>query len=96
MNTFNITELSPEQLGTLASKIPPICNVPFQNVTKMLKPIDKNYPYVFLTYGYVLLTIGGTTVMIIVIGILYYAKHKRAKASRMPNLRSDSTFQKMT
>ena len=53
----------------------------------MLKPIYKNHPFLFLTYGYVLLTIGGTTVMIIVIGILYYAKYKRVKASRMPNLR---------
>ena len=34
-----------------------------------------------------LVTIGGTMVMIIVIGILYYAKYKRVKASRMPNLR---------
>ena len=75
MNTFNITKLMAEELGTLTCDLPSIHNIPFPNVTQMLKSIDKNYPFVFLTYSYVLLTIGGTTVTIIVIGIFYYAKH---------------------
>ena len=85
MNTFNITKLTQEQLDTLAYDLPPVCNIPFRNVTSMLKPIDKNYPFIFPTYGYVLLTIGGTTLTIMVIGILYYAKYKRARAGAAPS-----------
>ena len=51
----------------------------------MLKPIGKNYPFVFPTYGYMLLTVGGTTLMIMVIGILYYAKYRRARAGTTTN-----------
>ena len=75
MNAFNIIKLMAEELGTLTHDLPSIRNIPFWNVTQMLKSIDKNYPFVSLTYGYVLLTIGGTIVTIMVIGIFYYAKH---------------------
>ena len=44
------------------------------NVTKLLKLIDKNYPFIFPTYGYVLLTIGGSATIILIIEILYFAK----------------------
>ena len=46
---------------------------------KMLKPIDKNYPFVFPIYGYVLITIGGTVMVVMIIGILYYVKYCRAR-----------------
>ena len=80
MNIFNITKLTVEQLDTLVHDLPLIHNIPFQKVTPMLKLIKKNYPFIFLTYGYVLLTIGGTTVTIMVIGMLYSVKYKRARA----------------
>ena len=51
MNTFNITKLTVEQLDTLVYDLLLIHNIPFQNVTQMLKPIGKNYPFVFPTYG---------------------------------------------
>ena len=84
MNTFNIMKLTAEEPDTLTHDLPSICNIPFWNVTQMLKSIDKNYPFIFLTYGYVLLTIGGTTVTIMVIGIFYYAKCQRVKAGSAP------------
>ena len=90
MNTFNITKLTVDQLDTLVHDLPPICNIPFWNVTQMLKPIEKNYPFIFLSYGFVLLTIGGTTVIIMVIGILYYAKYKRARAGVASSKRKKS------
>ena len=90
MNTFNITKLTLEQLDTLAYDLPPVHNIPLRNVTSMLKPINKNYPFIFPTYGYVLLTIGGTTLTIMVIGILYYAKNKRARAAAAPSKRNQS------
>ena len=90
MNTFNITKLTQEQLDTLAYDLPPVCNIPLRNVTSMLKPINKNYPFIFPTYGYVLLTIGGTTLTIMVIGILYYAKYKRARAAAAPSKQNQS------
>ena len=76
MNTFNITKFIAEQLDTLVHDLPLICNIPFWNVTQMLKPIEKNYPFIFPTYDYVLLAIGGTMVTIMVIDILYYAKYE--------------------
>ena len=61
----------------------------------MLKPIGKNYAFVFPTYGYVLLTVGGTTLMIMVIGILYYAKYRRARAGTTTNpKKQESPFKK--
>ena len=91
MNTFNITKLTVEQLDTLVHDLPPIHNIPFQNVAQMLEPIKKNYPFIFLTYGYVLLSIGGTTVTIMVIGILYYAKYKRARGGVASSKRKQSS-----
>ena len=84
MNIFNIMKLTAEECGILTHDLPSISNIPFQNVTHMLKSIDKNYPFVFPTYGYVLLTIGGTTVTIMVIGIFYYAKYQRVRAGSAP------------
>ena len=69
MNIFNIMKLTAEELGILTHDLPSIHNIRFWNVTQMPKSIDKNYPFVFPTYGYVLLIIGGTTVTIMVIGI---------------------------
>ena len=94
MNTFNITKLTAEQLDTLLYDLPPIHNIPFWNVTQMLKPIGKNYPFVFPTYGYVLLIVGGTTLMIMVIGILYYAKYRRARAETTTNTKKGIPLQK--
>ena len=68
-----------EQLDTLVHDLLPICNIPFQNVTQMLKRIKITILLFFLTYSYVLLTIGGTMVTIMVIGIPYYAKYRRAR-----------------
>ena len=85
MNTFNITKLTQKQLDTLAYDLLPVRNIPLRNVISMLKPINKNYPFIFPTYGPVLLTIGGTTLTIMVIGILYYAKYKRARATAAPS-----------
>ena len=96
MNTFNITKLTQEQLDTLAYDLLPVRNIPFRNVTSMLKPIDKHYPFIFPTYGYVLLTIGGTTLTIMVISILYYAKYKRARAGAAPSKQNRALHQKRT
>ena len=53
MQTFNITKLTPAELDTLSNDLPPIDHVKIKNITKMLKPIDKNYPFEFPLYGYV-------------------------------------------
>ena len=84
MNIFNIIKLMAEELGILTHDLPSIHNVPFWNVTQMLKSIDKNYPFVFPNYSYMLLTIGGTTVTIMVIDIFYYAKYQRVRAGSAP------------
>ena len=77
MQTFNITKLTPEEVDALSSDLPEIDKIPIHNITKMLKNINKNYPFVFPTYGYVLLACGGTTLIILIIGILYYVKFRR-------------------
>ena len=77
MQTFNITHLSNDELNAL--NLPPIDRITIRNVMKMLKPIDKNYPFVFPIYGYVLITIGGTVIVVLIIGILYYVKYHRAR-----------------
>ena len=78
MQTFNITCLCNDELNAL--NLPPIDRITIRNVTKMLKPIDKNYPFVFPIYGYVLITIGGTVMVVMIIGIVYYAKYHKARA----------------
>ena len=41
MNIFNITKLMAEEHGILTHDLPSIHNIPFWNVTQMLKSIDK-------------------------------------------------------
>ena len=65
-----------QELNSIANDLPPIDRISIHNVTKLLKPIDKNYPFIFPTYGHVLLTIHGTTTIILITGILYYAKYR--------------------
>ena len=83
-----------EELGILTHDFPSIRNIPFWNVTQMLKLINKNYPFVFPTYSYVLLTIGGTTVTIMVIGIFYYAKYQRVKQEVAPRKQKENLHKK--
>ena len=78
MKTFNITRLTSEEMDALSNDLPAIDRIPIWNVTRMLKNINKNYPFVFSTYGYVLLACGGTALLILILGILYYAKFRRA------------------
>ena len=47
MNIFNITKLTAEELGILTHDLPSIHNIPFWNVSQMLKSIDKNYPFFY-------------------------------------------------
>ena len=86
MQTFNITHLTSDEVDALSIDLPPIDRITVKNVTEMLKPIDKNYPFVFPIYGYVLITIGGT---IMVIMVLYYAKYHRGKAMRSKSRKSN-------
>ncbi len=79
VDQFNLTKMTPEELDQVAKLLPPINKVPFRNVSALLTPINRNYPFVFPTYGYILLAVGGTTTVILVAGILYYMKYKRAK-----------------
>ena len=81
MRTFNLTQLTKKQISMLTNELPPIARVQIRNVTEMLKSINRNYPFVFPLYGYILLACGGTVVVILIIGILYYAKYRRAKAT---------------
>ena len=80
MRTFNLTRLTPEQIDTLSNDLPAIDRIPIQNVTSMLKHINREYPFVFPIYGYILLTVRGTILVILIIGISYYAKYRQTKA----------------
>jgi hypothetical protein len=80
-NTFNLTKLTPTELDALANDLPPLKQVSMKNISALMVPIDKNYPFTMPIYGYVLLTIGGTIVVILVLGVFYYMKYKRAKAA---------------
>ena len=91
MQTFNITQLTSNELDALSIDLPSIDRITVKNVTEMLKPIDKSYPFVFPIYGHVLITIGGTIMVIMVIGILYYAKYHRGKVMR-PKSRKSNKF----
>ena len=87
MNVFSITQLSEDKLNELALDLPPIRAIPMRNISALLTPIDKNYPFTMPIYGYVLITIGGTSVIIMIIGLIYYAKFRRAKAAAKPVVR---------
>lgn len=84
MNVLNITRLTDEELDRLANDLPPLKRIPVKNVSALLVPIDRNYPFVMPTYAYVLVTIGGTVVVMLVIGVYCYVRYKRAKAKREP------------
>ena len=79
---FNLTRLSKAELDELAQDLPPMRSVPVKNITALLTPIDKNYPFVLPTYAYVLMAVGGTIVVMLVLGVMYYMKYKRAKAAQ--------------
>ena len=76
IQTFNISHLTQGELNSIANDLPPIDGISIHNVTTLLKPSDKNYPFIFPTYWYVSLTIGGATTIILIIGILCYAKYR--------------------
>jgi hypothetical protein len=84
MNTLNITRLTDAELDRLANDLPPLQRIPMKNVSAMLAPIDRNYPFVMPTFAYVLMTVGGTVVVMLVIGVYCYVRYKRAKAKREP------------
>ena len=87
IQTFNITHLTSDEIDALSTDLSPIDRISIKNVTEMLKPIDKNYP--FPIYGYVLITIGGTIMVIMVVGILYYAKYCIGKAMMLKSRKSN-------
>ena len=80
IQTFNISHLAQEELNSIANNLSSIDRISIHNVTNFVKPIDKNYPFIYPTIGYVLLTIGDTITVILIIGILYYAKYRWAEA----------------
>ena len=75
MQTFNITHLTAEQLDTLSDDLPTIKGITIKNVTSLLKKINKNYPYIFPTYGYILVSVSGTVLVLLIIGTLCYVKY---------------------
>ena len=80
MQTFNITHLTAEQLDTLSDDLSPIKGITIKIVTSLLKKINKNYPYIFPTYGYILASVVGTVLVLLIIRTLCYVKYRRAKA----------------
>ena len=83
METLQIDKLTPEQLDNLTNELPPVQNIPFEDISKKLKPINRHYPFVFPAYGKILITIVVTTLVILIIGIACYLKYKRAKARQI-------------
>ena len=79
-----MTQLTSKEIDALSNDLPTIDKIPIHNVTRMLKNINSNYPFVFPVYGYVLIASGGTALFILIIGILYYTRFKivRAKVPR--------------
>ncbi len=55
-----------------------------KNVSAMLKLINKNYPFEMPVYGYVLITVAGTTLIILVTGVLLYVQYRWAKVTQPP------------
>ena len=80
MRTFNMTQLTSKEIDALSNNLPTIDKIPIHNVTRMLKNINSNYPFVFPVYGYVLIASGGTALFIVIIGVLYYTRFKIARA----------------
>ena len=80
MQTFNITKLTSEEIDTLSNHLPTIDKIPIHNVTRILKSINRNYPFIFPMYGYVLITIGGTGLFVFIVYVLYYIRFRIAKA----------------
>ena len=86
MQTFNITQLTSEEIDALSNDLPIIDKIHIHNVMRMLKNINKNYPFTLPTYRYVLISIGGTGLFICIVGILYYIRFRTARA-RAPRLK---------
>jgi len=80
MQTFNLTLLSQEQISQIAVDLPPIQSISVHNISELLNPIDKDYPFELPLYAYVGMTVGVTTLVILIIGIVFYARYRRARA----------------
>ena len=89
MKTFNITKLTKDQINKLSIELPEIQKIRIEKVTATLKKINTSYPIVFPLYGYILVTVGGTILVVTLIGILYYRKTKSHKTKHQA-----SRFQK--
>ncbi len=84
MNTFNLTKLTPEQVGQIAQDLPPLNKIDILDINKLLEPIDTDYPFEMPTYAYVLISAAVTTLLILIIGVLYYVRYRRARAAATP------------
>lgn len=78
---FKLTTLSPDQIDQLAHDLPPIKRIPMKNISTLMQAIDKDYPFEMPIYGYVLITMAVTTLIILIVGIILYVRYKRAKVS---------------
>ena len=74
MSKFNLTHVSPKALNVLAHDLPELPDIPIRNISDLLKNIDKDYPFEMPTYAYVLISVAGTAVIILLVGVIYYAK----------------------
>ena len=83
MQTFNIIHLTGEQLDTLSDDLPPIKGITIKNVTSLLKKINKNYPYIFPTYGYILASVAGTVLVLLIIAMLCKVSKSRGNGTQI-------------
>ena len=64
MQTFNLSNLSTDELDEFASEILELNRVSFQHVKEVLKQIDEKYPFVMPNWILIIITVLGTILLV--------------------------------
>ena len=78
IHMFNLTPLSNEELDEFASQIPDHKRFSFKHVNKVLHKIDETYPFSMSNWLLFVIITLGTTVAVILVGMIWYFKYGKA------------------
>ena len=76
--TSNLTTLSNDELDKFALKILELKRGSFQNVKRVLKQLDENYPFVIPNWLLIAITMLGMAVRLKIVSMIWFFKYCKA------------------